>query len=198
MFREERKPTMRTRRAASLIALALAMLLGPTGCGHASSAGSNEEIPGLTSADRAAQAAAMEELQRHWRKGPDGWTTSIVSGSPYAPDHFLRQCRALAIKEIEPQDLSESDKLNGFEWVGRANLKPTACREGGGQSGMVLDGVSNVVVSKQRGRWSQWVDFTPGPMRFQKQKGAWQFQWDGSYLRGTLPGPPDFASAGVQ
>ena len=106
----------------SLIAFALAMFLGPTGCGHSSSAGSNDEIPGLTSADRAARAAAMEELQRHWRKDSDGWTTAIVSGSPYAPDHFLRQCRALTIKEIEPQDLSESDKLNGFEWVGASEL----------------------------------------------------------------------------
>ena len=42
------------------------------------------------------------------------------------------------------------------------------------------------------------VDFTPGPMRFANQNGVWQFQWDGSYLRGTLPGPQEFANAGVQ
>jgi hypothetical protein len=189
---------MRTHRATPLIALALALSLGPTGCGHSRSVGSNEEIPGLTSADRAAQAAAMEELQRHWRKGPDGWTTAIVSGSPYAPDHFLRQCRALTLKKIEPQDLSESDKLNGFEWVGSANFQPTYCREGGGQPGMVLDGMSNVVVNKQSGRWSQWVDFTPGPLHFAQQKGRWQFNWDSTYLRGMLPGPQDFSNAGVQ
>jgi hypothetical protein len=35
-------------------------------------------------------------------------------------------------------------------------------------------------------------------VRFQKQKGAWQFQWDGSFLRGTLPGPQDFANAGLK
>ena len=188
---------MTTYRATALAAFALAALLGPSGCGHASSDGGSDEIPGLTSADREAQSAAMAELHRHWNQGPDGWTTAIVSGSPYAPDHFLRQCRALAIKEMEPQDLTASDKLNGFEWVGRANLKLTSCREAGGQGGMVLDGMSNTEVSKQRGRWSEWVDFTPGPMRFAKQKGVWQFQWDGSYLRGTLPGPQDFASAGV-
>ena len=63
---------------------------------------------------------------------------------------------------------------------------------------MVLDGMSNTVVSRQPGRWSQWVDLTPGPMRFVNQKGLWQFEWDGSYLRGTLPGPQEFANAGVQ
>ena len=176
--------------------LALAGAIGAGGCGHSGSA--DAEVPGLTGADRQAESAAMAELQKHWVKAADGWTTSVVAGSPYAPDRFLRQCRALAIKEMEPQDLTESDKLNGFEWVGRANLKPTSCREAGGLGGMVLDGMSNTVVSRQRGRWSQWVDFTPGPMRFAKQKGVWQFEWDGSYLRGTLPGPQDFASAGVQ
>jgi hypothetical protein len=140
----------------------------------------------------------MAELQRHWAKGADGWTTAIISGSPYAPDHFLRQCRALAVQEIKPQDLGEADKLNGFEWVGQAVFKPTTCREGGGQPGMVLDGMSNVVVNKQSGRWSQWVDFTPGPLRLEKEKGRWQFHWDATYLRGTLPGPQDFANAGVQ
>ena len=179
------------------VALALAMVVGSIGCGHSSSDGSEGSGAGLSSADREAQSAALAELQKHWLKGPDGWTTAIVSGSPYAPDHFLRQCRALTVQELRPADLSESDKLNGFEWTGRLNFKPTSCREGGGQTGLVLDGVSNVVVNKQQGRWSQWVDFTPGPMRFQKQKGRWQFQWDGSYLRGTLPGPQDFANAGV-
>jgi hypothetical protein len=185
-------------RAIAVLTLALATGLGPIGCGRSNSAGSGEEIPGLTEADREAQAAAMAELQRHWRQGPDGWTAAIVSGSPYAPDHFLRQCRALTIKAMVPQDLSESDKLNGSEWVGRAEFQPTSCRESGGQPGMVLDGMSNVVVNKQSGRWSQWVDFTPGPLRFAQQKGHWQFNWDATYLRGTLPGSQDFANAGVR
>jgi hypothetical protein len=167
---------MKVYCAISIIALALALvvLLGPIGCGHSSSDSSADEgIPGLTSADREAQSAAMVELQRHWRKGSDSWTTAVISGSPYAPDHFLRQCRALTIKAMVPQDLSESDKLNGFEWVGRAEFQPTFCREGGGQAGMVLDGMSNVVVSKHSGQWSQWVDFTPGPLRFAREKGRW-------------------------
>jgi hypothetical protein len=58
--------------------------------------------------------------------------------------------------------------------------------------------MSNQVVNKQSGRWSQWVDFTPGPLSFEKEKGRWQFHWETTYLRGTLPGPQDFASAGVR
>jgi len=192
---------MKVDRATSLAALALAMLLGVAGCGHASSDSSaNEEIPGLTGADREAQHAAMAELERHWLKGSDGWTTAIVSGSAYAPDHFLRQYRELSVATIEPQELSESDRLNGFQWVGKATFKPTVCREAGGQATFVLDGMgegSQAYVQKVPGSWSQWVDFTPGPMQFQKVKGAWQFQWDSTYLRGDLPSPNDFAVAGV-
>ncbi len=125
---------MRFHRTASFIALALAMILGPISCGHSSSddADVSSSSGTLTSLDKEAQRAAMAELQRHWLKGSDGWTTAIVSGSPYAPDHFLRQCRVLAIQELKPQDLSESDKLNGFEWVGQAAMKrtpPAAKRE---------------------------------------------------------------------
>jgi hypothetical protein len=187
-------------RITPFVALALAMVFGPTGCGHSNSGdsmGSSESVPGFTKADREAESAGIAELQRHWLKGPDGWTTAIVSGTPYAPDHFLRQCRALTVDEVKPDDLSESDKLNGFEWTGQLTFKRTSCREGGGQEGLAFNGMSDAVVNKHPGRWSQWVDFTPGPMRFQKQRGRWQFQWDGSYLRGTLPGPQDFANAGV-
>jgi hypothetical protein len=122
----------------------------------------------------------------------------VVSGSAYAPEHFLRQCRALSVQELQPANLSEADKLNGLEWEGQATFKPTSCREAGGDGGMVLDGMGSFGPNRQRGQWSQWVDFTPGPVRFQKTKGGWEFRWDGTYLRGTLPGPQDFASAGVQ
>src|ERR1700733_13503425 len=135
---------MKVYRATSLAALALAMLLGPAGRGNASSdTRTKEDIPARTSAGREAQHAAMAELQHHWLKGSDGWTTAIVSGSPYAPDHFLRQCRALTIKEMEPQDLSDSDKLNGFEWVGGAPFQPTSCAGAGGQTTMVRGGMAN-------------------------------------------------------
>jgi len=195
---------MKTLRCnASFVALALAVALRLAGCGGSSSdsAEGSGGSGSLSAADRQAEAAALAELQRHWLKGGDGWTAAEVGGSPYAPDHFLRQYRELVITGVEPQELGESDKLNGFEWAGTVTFKKTVLREAGGQQTYVMEGLGSgqqAYVEKQPGRWSQWIDMQPGPLRLQKNKGAWQFQWDGSYLRGTLPGPQDFATAGVR
>ena len=51
--------------------------------------------------EKEAQSAAMAELQKHWVKGADGWTTARVSGSAYAPDHFLRQFKTLTAHNVE-------------------------------------------------------------------------------------------------
>lgn len=190
-------------RKTVLIAAGFAMTFISSGCGGSSSGssfGSDSSFGTLSAADREARNAAWAELQRHFVKGPDGWTTAVTSGTAYAPDHFLRQYKELVIESVESQDLTQSDRLNGFEWVGKATFKRTVCREAGGFPTFVLDGMAEgqqAYAEKQRGRWSQWVDFTPGPMRFQKHKGQWQFKWDSTYLRGQLPTGPDFASAGV-
>lgn len=163
-----------------------------------SSSSSGGLFSGLSGANGQAQSAAMAELQSHWVKRPDGWTTAVVSGSAYAPEHYLRQCKDLTVNELQPAPVSEADKLNGIEWEGQATFKATVCREAGGDGGMVLDGMGSFGPTRRVGQWSQWVDFTPGPLPFQKTKAGWEFRYDGSYLRGTLPGPQDFASAGVQ
>lgn len=163
-----------------------------------SSASSGGLLGGLSGANGQAQSAAMAELQKHWVKRPDGWTTAVVSGSAYAPEHYLRQCKDLTVQELKPAQVSEADKLNGIEWEGQATFKATVCREAGGSGGMVLDGMGSFGPNRQVGQWSQWVDFTPGPLSFQKSKAGWEFRYGSSYLRGTLPGPQDFASAGVQ
>jgi hypothetical protein len=97
-------------RTMPFVVLVLGMVFGPVGCGHSTgdSMGSSEHVPGFTKEDKEAERAGIAELQRHWLKGSDGWTTAIVSGSPYAPDHFLRQCRALTVDEVKPEDLSDS------------------------------------------------------------------------------------------
>lgn len=190
--------SIRTLMAAAALVLACSL----AGCGN-SSADSSGDSPSksLSKADREARDAAMAELQRHFAKGPDGWTTAVTGGTPYAPDRFLRQYKEIAIEGIESQELTQSDQLNGFEWVGRAIMKPTVCREAGGFPTFVLDGMGEgqqAYVEKAPGRWSQWVDYTPGPLRFQKHRGQWQFNWDATYLRGVLPNPNDFAGAGVR
>jgi hypothetical protein len=191
----------RVQRTTPFVALALAMVLGSTGCGNSSSNGAGDSggtSGGHSRADREAQSAALAELQRHWLRTADGWTAAQITGSAYAPEHFIRQYRALVMDEVHPAELSEGDKLNGIEWEGEVTFKPTVCREAGGDGGMVLDGMGSFGPNRQRGRWTEWVDFTPGPMRFHKIKGRWEFKWDGSYLRGTLPGPQDYANAGVR
>ena len=174
-------------------------LVKVSGSSSSSSSSSSGGLLGsLTGGNGGPQGAAMAELQKHWIKRPDGWTTAVVSGSAYAPEHYLRQCKDLAIQQLQPSPVSEADKLNGIEWEGQATFKATVCREAGGDGGMVLDGMGSFGPTRRVGQWSQWVDFTPGPLPFQETKAGWEFRYDGSYLRGTLPGPQDFASAGVQ
>lgn len=188
-------------RTASFVVLA-SVLGALGGCSHSGSFSSDASgesiIPGNSRADHEARDAGWAELQKHWLRGPDGWTAAVVSGSPYAPEHFLRQYRALVVDEVQPEQLSEADKLNGIEWEGQLTFKPTTCREAGGDGGMVVDGMGSFGPTRQRGQWTAWVDFTPGPMHFQKIKGQWEFKWDGSYLRGQLPSGGDFAAAGVR
>ena len=105
------------------------------------------------------------------------------------------------IEKIESQELTQSDQLNGFQWGGVATFKHTVCREAGGFPTFVLDGMAEgqqANVEKSPGRWSQWVDYTPGPLHFQKERGQWQFQWDGTYLRGQAASAADFAAAGLR
>lgn len=149
--------------------------------------------------DEQAKAAALAEVQRHWVKRPDGWVTARVSGSAYAPDRYVRQMRDLAVAGVEAFEVGESDKLNGFEWAGQVTFRSEPCREAGDQ-GILLDGMSNVGIGaqRQRGRWSQWVDFQPDALRLQKVKGKWQIQPDQWLIRGNPPTAQDFANAGVQ
>jgi hypothetical protein len=88
--------------------------------------------------------------------------------------------------------------LNGLEWEGKATFKATVRREDGGDGGMVLDRMGSFGPNRQVGEWRAWVDFTPGPLPFQKSKTGWEFRYDDSYLRGALPGAQDFASAAAQ
>lgn len=142
--------------------------------------------PAAPAIEQQASDAAMAELSRHYAKGPDGWTTAITSGSPYAPDHFLRQFRDLRVHGVESNELSDSDRLNGFEWAGKVHIEQTSCREKG-DHGIVLDGLADQMVSRNPGRWSQWLDFKPEALRVQKFKGKWQVNPDTLLLRGTIP-----------
>lgn len=143
-----------------------------------------------------ARAAALAEVKRHWVQAPEGWTTARVSGSPYAPDHYVRQIRKIEVASVESNDLGESDRMNGFEWAGEVHFASAPVREAG-DPGIVLEGMADVNVNRPRGRWSQWVDYTPGSLHIQKVKGKWQIRPDTWMLSGNLPTTQDYANAGV-
>ena len=187
------------------IPVVVAVVLIPPGCKKSSgtsdsangSAGAAAPSGQVSEVEQQARAAAMAEIQKHWAKGPDGWTTAMVSGSPYAPDRYLRQFRELGVGSVETAELGDSDRLNGFEWAGSVAFKPSPCREAG-DPGIMLDGLVGAGVNRQRGRWTQWVDFQPEALRVQKVKGKWQVHPDTLLLHGNLPAAQDFASAGVR
>ena len=101
------------------------------------------------------------------------------------------------MENVRSAELSESDRMNGFDWAGQVSFKQAPRREAG-DSGIMLDGMAGTSIYRQRGRWTQWVDFQPEPVQVQKVKGNWQINPDTWLLRGTSPGAEDFAKAGVK
>ena len=188
---------MITKVEACAAALMWAMMLTAAGCGKSDSDAAAKPGGAGGGIEQEAQSAAFAEIQKHWTKGPDGWTTSRISGSPYAPDHYVRQVRDFSVQEVQSFDLSDSDRLNGLEWEGQVNFKSAPCREAG-DPGLVLEGIVSLSINRQRGKWTQWVDFQPDPIRLHKMKGQWQAMQDTWLLRGSMPTADDYAKAGVK
>ena len=185
-----------TRVRWGLCVLLAAAISIASGC-HKSDGDSSAAGGGFSGKDAEARDAAMAEIGKHCVKGPDGWTTAKMTGTSLAAIHYLRQYRELTVEGVSSNDLSDADRLNGFEWAGEVAFKKTPCREAGEQ-GVVLEGMANVTVMRQRGAWSQWVDYQPENLRVQKVKGQWQVQPDNPLLTGKAPTAQDYASAGVK
>jgi hypothetical protein len=179
------------------VAVGFAMALGSPGCSKSDSADSGGATAQISGMEREAQDAALAEVMKHWIKGPEGWITARDTGSSFAPIQFLRQLREVTVEGVREYDLSDSDRLNGFEWAGEVSFKQAPCREAG-EPGVLLDGLVGASAFRQRGRWTQWVEFQPEPVQIQKIKGKWQVHQDTWLLRGKIPGAEDFAKAGVK
>lgn len=170
-----------------------------SGSSGGSSASSSDSGSGaaLSGVEREARDTAMAEIAKHWTKGADGWTSAKKTGSPFAPELILQQYRELTVEGVEAYSLSESDKLNGFEWAGEVSFKRGPAREAGGDN-LAFDGMAGMNIYRKKGQWSQWVDYGPESMQVQKNKGKWQVSQDHTLLSGTIPTPEDYASAGVK
>lgn len=171
------------------------VLVSP-GCSKSDTADSGGAAAQVSGMEREAQEAVLAEVMKHWTKGTEGWMTARNTGSSFAPIEFLRQLREITVEGVREYDLSESDRLNGFEWAGEVSFKQAACREVG-EPGVLLDGLAGASIFRQRGRWTQWVEFQPESVHVQKVKGKWQVHQDTWLLRGRVPGVQDFAKAGV-
>jgi len=176
------------------LAMTLAAALALLSCGRSSTpSGASADSP----IEKEARQAAQTELDKHWTKTADGYVTARDIGSSFAPFRYVRQAKDISIDSISPDEVTDTDKLNGIEWAGEATFKSTPVREAG-ESGPVLDGMANQTIMRPRGRWSQWLDYQPESIRLQKVKGQWQIQNDTWLLRGTKPTPADYNNAGVK
>ena len=186
------------------LGVAITLALASGACRKSSESSSTESGGGsgsggaqVSGMDREARDAAVGEVQKHFSKGPEGWTTAIVSGVSVAPDRYLRQFKDLTVESVEPSELGDSDKLNGLQWAGQVTFKQAPCREAGDQ-GLMLDGLVSLSAVRRPGAWSQWVDFQPSAVHVQKRNGTWHVNTDTMLCRGTPPTPADYAHAGVK
>lgn len=186
-----------------VVATGFGFLIAVSGCGKSdsststSSNGSSQNSSTLSPIEQEAQNAALGEIQKHFAKNADGWITARTSGSPYAPEHFLRQIRDILIDQVSSNTPTDSDKLNGVDWSGQVTFKPLACREAG-DAGMLLDGLGDISPSRQPGQWTPWAQYQPEVLQLQKVKGQWQVDTNTWILHGTIPTPADYAKAGVK
>jgi hypothetical protein len=180
------------------VAVVLVISLALGGCGKSDSAKSGGGgAAGVSGKEREAQDTAMAEIAKYWAKAPDGWITARADGTSFASIHYLREFRELTVEGVSANELTDADRLNGFEWAGEVSFKMAPCREAG-EPGVMLDGMGPVTMMRRRGAWSQWVDYQPETLRVQKVKGQWQVQPDNALLHGKLPTAEDYANAGVK
>ena len=131
--------------------------------------------------DGEAVAFLRQELEKRWLKTPDGWLseypakTYIATGQRAGPESFYRQIKELKF-DVEPDDLTESDKLNGIQFRGECRFSHAPKR---------IYGDPNAFGPL---RWSDWTPSNES-VRVQKRNGQWSASDGLGYLMsGTKPG----------
>lgn len=173
-------------RAASLAVL----LAGLAACGGdgGSGGGSVHRTDGSepTADDRAAAAFVRSRLDQHWSKLPDGWTTQFEARNVFGqviagtPPVLFQQLRQLEFA-IEPEGLTEAQRLNGADYRCVAAFRPTPTR--------YYRPVANWEGPQG---WSSWEDgaLTLRRLAVERRKGEWLLQ-DDDLFQGSKPDPSE-------
>lgn len=160
---------MKPRVLLAAVAVGVTSLAG---CGGGSAGAQVESTRSdggkLSGDDREAADFVRAKLEEHWAKGPDGWTTQFqkvnVFGQPLegTPDVLFHQYREFKF-EIDPDPVSESQRLNGADY--RANVLFSGTPERFFQTVATFDGPAG---------WSQWRDSLPTlGLAVERRNGKW-------------------------
>jgi hypothetical protein len=188
--RKNMKPFSTTRQ--SVFALLLVCFLLLAGC-HKDSESKKDESSGESgtagapadpnivngTGDKDAVQAVRDELNKHWLHTADGWfsefpsKTYIVSGERAGPESFYRQFKQLNFT-VEPNDLSDSDKLNGLQFYGTCQFNSPPVR------------LFNDPNEFGQPHWSAWHPSIES-LSVQKKNGKWIVLSNGYLISGTIP-----------
>lgn len=173
----------------AIVASALLGLFTIPGCGGGGISEDGAQVAGTTKAgkklsadDQAAAEFVLAELKKHWVKTGDSWTTEFqqynVLGEvmpDLIPDTQFRQLREFKYS-IEPEQPSESMKLNGTDYRASVNFESTSERF-----------FNRVETWEGPKGWSLWKDVFPSfGMAVERRNGQWIIS-DSDLWRGILP-----------
>ncbi len=165
--------------ASALVASLLLAACGDSGNGaSAAVAPTTKSGAKLSADDRAAADFVLSRINQHWIKGADGWTTRFqvhnIFGEvlPGDPDVLFRQIRDLKFT-IEPETVSETQRLNGADYRASVTFEKTSERF-----------YRLVQTFEGPQGWSMWRDAFPSwGIAVERRNGQWLISdddlWDG-------------------
>ena len=124
----------------------------------------------MSAADHAVTELVRAAIDSHWVKGPDGWTSQY----PYM-SLLYRQFREIKFT-IEPEAVSEAQRLNGTDYRGSIQFANTPYREYPPDDCELCQHV-----------WSDWRDGNPGTLRIERRGGEWRIETDADLFKGLKP-----------
>lgn len=131
--------------------------------------------------DRRATDFVQSELDAHWAKVADGWTTKFQRKNavgdvlPGEPDLLYRQFKELSFT-LEPRAVTDDEKLAGTDYI--ANVEFEKTQERSYRKVDMEDGPKG---------WSSWRDASISPLiTVERRHGKWMLNAD-DLLKGVRP-----------